>query len=277
MEGNRLVLFQIVRMATFDLRKSVNDNASVYFEKSKKLKNKIEGIERTVSKYVKEKEKLELKEKESAEKTEEVHKLKHRKKEWFEKFRWFHTSKGNLCIGGRDASSNESIIKKYVEKDDLIFHTDMAGSPFFVLKLSGKSTVSNDELEEVATATASYSKAWGKGLSESDVFYVKPEQVTKEANSGESLSTGSFVIRGETNYVRNKMQLAVGVEDNGRVNCGSVKSISSRFKEYAVLVQGDEKASDVAKKLKRFFKNGLLDDLVKIVPSGGAKLVEVVR
>lgn len=260
----------------FDLRKSVNDNAADYFEKAKKLKGKIEGINLTISKYEEEKTKMIDKEAESEVLFEEHQKLKHRKKEWFEKFRWFYTSYGHLCIGGRDASSNEAIIKKYVEKEDFVFHTDMAGSPFFVLKLGQEDIVDVDELEEVATVTASYSRAWGKGLSESDVFYVRPEQVTKDANSGESLATGSFVIRGETKYVRNEMKLGVGVEKSGRIFCGSVRGVSKKFDEYLILVQGDDKASDVAKKMKRFFGNGLLDDFVKVVPAGGAKISEVV-
>ena len=41
-------------MASFDLRKSVSENANVYFSKAKKLKGKIEGMEKTVLKYQKE-------------------------------------------------------------------------------------------------------------------------------------------------------------------------------------------------------------------------------
>ncbi len=259
----------------FDLRKSVNDNASVYFEKAKKLKSKLEGIARTIDKYKFEKENLLKKDAESIAKFEETQKLKHRKKEWFEKFRWFYTSKGNLCIGGRDSSSNEIIIKKYTDSNDLVFHTDMAGSPFFVLKLTENIVVEDSELEEVATVTASYSKAWKKGLSESNVFYVKPEQVSKDANSGESLASGSFVIKGETKYVRNKMEIAISVDEDGRVNCGALETVSSRSKKYAILIQGDEKASDCAKKLKHFFKDGLLDEFVKVIPAGGVKIKQL--
>ena len=37
-------------------------------------------------------------------------------REWFEKFHWFYTSEGFLCIGGRDSTSNEIIIKKHTDK-----------------------------------------------------------------------------------------------------------------------------------------------------------------
>ena len=61
-----------------------------------------------------------------------------RKKEWFEKFRWFFTSDNMLVIAGRDATTNEIVVKKHTDKHDLIFHTEMAGSPFGVFKTEGK-------------------------------------------------------------------------------------------------------------------------------------------
>ena len=36
-----------------------------------------------------------------------------KKKEWFEIFRWFYTSEGFFVIGGRDATTNDIIIKKH--------------------------------------------------------------------------------------------------------------------------------------------------------------------
>ena len=56
------------------------------------------------------------------------------KREWYEKFRWFISSEGFLVIGGRDATSNEIVIKKHADKNDLVFHTDIKGSPFHLSK-----------------------------------------------------------------------------------------------------------------------------------------------
>ena len=59
-------------------------------------------------------------------------KLKEQKtKEWFERYRWFVTSNGLLVIGGRDASSNSAIIRKHMTDQDLVFHAEIHGSPFF--------------------------------------------------------------------------------------------------------------------------------------------------
>ena len=45
-----------------------------------------------------------------------------RKKLWYERFRWFITSDGLLAIGGKDATSNDILIKRHTEENDLIFH-----------------------------------------------------------------------------------------------------------------------------------------------------------
>jgi hypothetical protein len=179
-----------------------------------------------------------------------------------------------LCIGGRDAGTNELVIKKYLEESDMVFHTDMAGSPFFVLKAK---SASKEELQEVATVTACYSKAWKKGLASTDVFYVSSDQISKEAQSGEHLGKGSFMIRGKTTYVDHEMKLALTVDKDNRVTCGSEQGLKKKNVSYALLTQGEEKASIIAKELQSFFKNGLLDDFIKVIPPGGAKVTKKVR
>lgn len=251
-----------------DLRETVNSNAAKYFEKSKKLKGKVDGINETIVKYEKEKKDLLSKEEKFLEDSIKTQDMKQRKKEWFEKFHWFYTSKGHLCVGGRDASSNEVLIKKHTDKEDLVFHTDMAGSPFFVLKGGSKDKT---ELEEVATVTACYSRAWKKGLSSTEVVYVNSNQVSKEAKSGEYLSKGSFMITGKTNSVNSKMELLIGVEENGRVIIGP--TVKNGF----MIIQGTEKTSDVAKRIKSKLGNGLLDDFVKVIPAGGCKIKNIYK
>ena len=163
-----------------DIRKSVEQNAASYFEKAKKDKKKLEGARRIVEEY---KKKLTVLETEQTEKKIVVSRPV--KKEWFEKFRWFFSSDGFLVIGGRDATTNEIVIKKYTENDDLVFHTDMAGSPFVVIKKEGKTgDFPDSSRQEVAVFTAVFSKGWKQGMSTMSVFCVKPEQVSKTAPQG---------------------------------------------------------------------------------------------
>jgi predicted ribosome quality control (RQC) complex YloA/Tae2 family protein len=121
---------------------------------------------------------------------------------WYTKFRWFFTSGGNLVVIGRDNSQNTSLIDKHLEKNDIVLHADTFGSPFCLIKPKTSEKISESELKEAAVAVASYSSAWRAGAGNLDVYWVKPEQVTKTPPSGESLKKGAFYIEGKREYIK---------------------------------------------------------------------------
>src|SRR3989339_828393 len=93
-----------------DLKKSVEQNAEVYYEKSKKAKRKLDGIRNIIAETKIKIEKL----KQQGLKEQEQKKIqKKRETKWFEKFRWFISSDGGFVIGGRDATTNEILIQKH--------------------------------------------------------------------------------------------------------------------------------------------------------------------
>ena len=251
-----------------DLKKSIEENASDYYEKAKKLKKKITGAEEALKKSQKKLRQFETK-KEKLEIEEEKHsKIKQRKKEWYEKFRWFKSSDNFLVLGGRDATSNEIVIKKHTEKNDLVLHTDMAGSPFFVIKSNNKK-IPESTIKEAADATCTFSRAWKLGLQTSDVFYVAPDQVSRKAKSGEYLTKGAFMIYGKTNYIENKVNLAIGVTKDNGVMAGPLEAIKKHCEKYLILQQGDEKVSSIAKKINHKFENILdLDEIIRDLHDG---------
>ena len=114
----------------FNLQESVDKNAGRYFDLAKKYKRKLEGAKSALEESRKKLSELQHQEEKFLQKEEQKKQQHSRKQEWYEKFHWFFSSEGFLCIGGKDATSNEMIIKKHTEKDDLVFHTDMSGSPF---------------------------------------------------------------------------------------------------------------------------------------------------
>jgi predicted ribosome quality control (RQC) complex YloA/Tae2 family protein len=245
-----------------DLNKTVEANASGYYERIKKLKKKLDGAKEALADTLsKLKIVLDDKNKELEFKKTE----KKEPKEWYEKFRWFISSEGFLIIGGRDATSNEIVIKKHTEKDDLVFHTDMVGSPFFVIKTEGK-TPSKSTIKEAADATITFSRAFKLGLSNNKVFMAKPEQLTKEAKSGEYVPKGGFVTTGKLEYIDNKINLAVG-NYNGKIMAGPLESIKANCKDYVVLEQGQEKPAKIAK-IIHFKIKGDLDDIMRTLPTG---------
>ncbi|MFX0073130.1 MAG: NFACT RNA binding domain-containing protein, partial [Candidatus Hermodarchaeota archaeon] len=139
--------------------------------------------------------------------------IKKPKKKWYEKFRWFESSDGFLVIGGRDASSNEAIFKKYIETHDLVLHTTFPGSPLTIIKNPENKQIPENTIMESADFTASFSKAWKEAWGVVDVFYINPNQVSKSPPSGEYLPKGSFMISGKKNFIKNaKTELAIGLK-----------------------------------------------------------------
>lgn len=268
---------------TLSLNKTLEQNAAVYFEKAKKAKKKLEGTLNILQ--VSQQKRKKMLEEDLVDQYDqaEIDKLKQQKQErtkeqWYEKFRWFITSEGFLVIGGRDATSNEIIVKKHAEKNDIVFHTDMAGSPFFVIKVPGGEVGSNTpgeaSLQEVANATFTFSRAVKLGLSTSSVFWVKPEQVTKEANTGEYLTKGAFVIRGKTNYVYPSFDLAIGVTKEGKVMCGPKSAVKKNCVKSVVLEKDEQaKPSETAKFVKKLLEtNADLDAVIRALPAVGLKV-----
>jgi len=255
---------------TLDLTKNIDENASVYFEKAKKVRKKIEGAEIALRESLKALQELEGKKAKEHLKKSEHDILKSRKKEWFEKFRWFVSSEGFLVIGGRDATSNEIVVKKHTEANDLVFHTDMAGSPFFIVKSENK-TIGEQTKEETADATCTFSRAWKLGLQTSSVFYVAPEQVSKKTKSGEYMGKGAFMIYGKTNYIDNKINLVVGMNEGQQIMAGPLEAVKAHCKKYVELIQGDEKASAIAKYIQHKI-GGIIDDIIRALPSGEFKI-----
>ena len=257
---------------TLDLTKTVEENAAQYFEEAKKLKKKIRGAEEALQHNIlklkeleSKKEKFDLEEQKKAVSTQ-------RKKEWYEKFRWFISSDGFLAIGGRDATSNEVVIKKHTDNNDLVFHTDMAGSPFFVIKSEGRK-IPESTIKEAADATCTFSRAWKLGLQTSDVFYVFPEQVSKKTKAGEYMGKGAFMVYDKSNYVENKINLAVGVTKEKAVMGGPVEAIKKNCEKYVILIPGEEKASSIAKKINYNLGGNLdLDEIIRALPAGNFKI-----
>ena len=250
-----------------DIRKTVEQNAQEYFEKAKKAKRKIEGAKKASEHWQHEKEKLLVQQQKEQAKEEEKKQRPVVEKKWYHKFRWFKTSDGFLVIGGRDATTNELVIKKHTDENDFVFHTDMAGSPFFVIKSDGR-TISEIAIRETADATCTFSRAFKLGMARQAVFYVKPSQVTKEAKSGEYLTKGAFVIRGKTTYVDNKINLTLGITAENELMAAPLEAVKAHCKTFLVIVQGKEKISSVAKKIAKLLDYPDLDGIIRVLPAG---------
>jgi len=261
---------------------SLQSIASVLFNEAKRQSGAIKSIEQIKENTKKKLEKLQNKT-ESEKNAITVADI--RKKNWYERYRWFFTSDGILAIGGRDAASNSAVIRKQMAKNDRIFHGEIHGSPFFILKDAVNAPDSS--MNEVAHATACFSRAWKEGLHGMKTYWVNPDQVKKSAPSGQFLPKGSFTIEGKRNFIGvPSLKLAVGIipqEDNYVLTCGPPEPIKKNSICYAIIEPHGTEMAETAKKIRIEFskireeitKNIHIDDFVRVLPSGPSQIKEV--
>jgi len=263
-----------------DLESSLPTIASKLFNESKKQKSAIGAIQKLIKKTEKELEKT-IEEGENAKQVVTYSEV--RKKNWFERYRWFFTSDGFLVVGGRDSSSNSAVIRKHLEKDDKVFHGEIYGSPFFLLKDDGSSMASS--LNEVAHATVCFSRAWKESMYGTNAYWVNPDQVKKGAPSGQSMGKGSFMIEGQRNFVKiSTLKMCVAIveyEGTHLLTCGP-PSLKENCVSYVMIEPTGMELADVAKKIRyellsmneTIAKSFSVDDYVRVLPSGPSRIIE---
>jgi predicted ribosome quality control (RQC) complex YloA/Tae2 family protein len=252
------------------VHEGIEQNAGRYYDVIKKFRKKKEGALRAM--------------KTTQPKKKEVRReFTFMKKLWYHRFRWFVTSDGVIVLGGRDASQNEELVKKYMGGQDLFVHADVHGASVVIVK--GKT----EHMDEVAQFAASYSGSWRSGHFSADVYSALPSQVSKTPESGEFISRGSFIVRGERTYYRN-VPLAVGIglmlEPHAAVIGGPPRAIKGKTKAYTELKPGQFEPNDVAKKVLRILKQNVSEEEEKalkgilnttqvaaFVPPGGSDIV----
>jgi len=84
-----------------------------------------------------------------------------------------------------------------------------------------------------------------------DAYWVKPDQVSAEAPSGEYLSRGMFMIRGQKNFVHNiPLRIAIGIVEEGEnisVIGGPTSAIAKHARYKVELVPGRRSSGEIAK------------------------------
>ena len=262
-----------------DLNSSLPTTASALFNESKKQKAAIGSIEKLLEKTEKDLQKVVKK----GEGAKQVNVTQVRKKNWFERYRWFYTTDGVLAVGGRDSSSNSAIIRKHLEKNDKVFHAEISGSPFFLLKDNVSPTPAS--LTELAHATVCFSKVWKEAIYGSSAYWVNPDQVKKGAPSGQSMAKGSFMIEGQRNFVKiSTLKMCVGIikyEESYLLTCGP-PSMKDTAVCYAMIEPTGQDMADVAKRIRYEFlssneeiaKPFSIDDFVRVLPTGACNITE---
>ncbi|HWQ65915.1 MAG TPA: ribosome rescue protein RqcH [Methanospirillum sp.] len=253
------------------VNETVEQNAGRYYDQIKRFKRKLAGAKAAMEK--------------------EIHRPVPKatgyvrpKPRWYHRFRWFMTSDGILVLGGRDAGQNEDLVKKYLEGGDTFVHADIHGASVVIVK--GKT----ERWDEVSRFAAAYSGAWRSGFVTADVYAARPDQVSKTAESGEYLSRGSFVVRGERQWFKDvPLEVAIGLakKPETRIIGGPASAVNQRADPVILLRPGTFEPNDCAKKVVRIMRDSLpisdqkalkfalnTEAIAAYVPPGGSDILE---
>ena len=241
---------------SLNVRHTIFDNANEYYERGKRAKQKSAGtitaLEDSKRKLAKVERQLaeaeEIRNLKPAEMLEALAKRKMETKEWYEKFRGSSRQTGFWWLPERHRKQR-GIIKKYAYHDDVVFHAEITGSPFVVVKTEGK-PASDAVLREAGEYAAAFCRGWRENLGSADVYWVKPDQLSKSGPSGESVPHGAFFVVGKRNWMRNTpLRTAVGavVNEEAKFVGGPVDAVRAKSQAFVVLVPGDNAGKELLK------------------------------
>jgi predicted ribosome quality control (RQC) complex YloA/Tae2 family protein len=260
---------------TLDLRISAFESASQFYESYKKSAEKAARAKEALEKTTRELEELLSV---GLPEVEVTPPPKRRKPRWFERYRWFISSDGMLVIAGRDANTNVEVVEKHMEPGDRYLHADIVGAPHVVVK-AGDREVPETTLREAAEFAAMHSRAWREGLGALDVYWVMPEQVSRRAPSGSYLPKGSYMIKGERNFLKVPVRAAVGVltmDGEEVVTCGPPSAMRKHSRVVLDVLPGEVKKSELAREIQsRLRASGVeasVDDIERALPPGKGEI-----
>ena len=243
LEGKNLIVGDII----LDIQKSAIKNGEEYYKKYKKMKGKVEGIKKAMKDITKKMNEERIDEDRKIEEIKKkIEEAEKKVKEWYEEFRWIKFY-DFIAIGGKNASQNEILIDKHLDDKDIVFHADIYGSPFVILKDGSNS---NNEIKKLAAQfTLCYSRAWREKIPV-DVYWVKPNQVSKKATSGEYVQYGSFIIRGKKNYVKGiPLEWYIGIKDY-KIICGPKEYVTKFTNNFIKIIPGEKSRDKIAKEIR---------------------------
>jgi predicted ribosome quality control (RQC) complex YloA/Tae2 family protein len=261
------------KSVTLDYRLSLDANASRIYQKGKDINEKATRAEAAL----KSSEEQLLRKRKGLEKARSSRSRSVPTKQfWFERYKWFITSGGRLVLAGRDARTNDQVVKKHLKEDDYYVHADVHGAPSVILKKGPGA--SEEELREAAIFAVSQSKAWISRFMEGSAYWVTTDQVSKTPQAGEFVPKGAFIIRGKRNYQYHlPLELAVGevqYEGARKVMCGPVDVLRKASEKYVVIVPGRNKKNNRhSADLARAF-DVPEEEISRILPPGDVEIKE---
>jgi predicted ribosome quality control (RQC) complex YloA/Tae2 family protein len=257
----------------FNFRKSLEENAGSYYDKAKKAKEKLEGAKDSLLQTEEKLSKIEV-----DREVKEKRKKRESKRFWFDRYRWFISSDGNIVVAGRDAKTNDKVVKKYLSDKDRYAHAEIHGAPSVVVK-NKDGEIPERTLREACEFALAHSKAWNAKHGSGTAYWVNPDQVSKTPPAGEFIPRGAFVIRGRRNFIQNiELKMAIGsvnYEGAEKLMCAPESALESQSQSYIVFGPGDVKKSDFVKRICKVF-DVEQEEVAGILPPGNIRILRTV-
>ncbi|MBI1971812.1 MAG: DUF814 domain-containing protein [Candidatus Aenigmarchaeota archaeon] len=175
-------------------------------------------------------------------------------KNWHLKFRNFITSDGYTVVIAKKPADKEKLVTRLVEENDLILRSENPDSPFVLLKTSNQ--LGETALKEAVEYAAAHCVQWNDKLENTDVYCIKPGQLSKAIPSGEQLAKGYFFVNGDKKiFDKTGVKLSIGVKIDGQGNAvlisGPVMAVRKSSDYFLTLLPGSNASETFAEEIKR--------------------------
>jgi predicted ribosome quality control (RQC) complex YloA/Tae2 family protein len=104
------------------------------------------------------------------------------------KFRQFTLESGTVVLLGKDAESNDELIKKFKGKENIIIHTVMPGSPFCVIDNANPSI---KDISISGTYCAKFSQDWRDNKKDVKISIFTGKDVKKD----KKMEAGTWAVK----------------------------------------------------------------------------------
>lgn len=179
---------------------------------------------------------------------EEASEEKPRKK-WFERYYWCFSSNDILIISGKNPRNNKTILKRFVDYNDIILQPETDNSVFAVIKNPQKiNPLPAETIYEAATFISSFSNAWLK-KQETNVFYFYPDKIKRRRKPG------VFDVVGEKKIIEKiKPRISIGIKQekafSGKIIFGPPTAVKKQTPYLVTIVPGEKDSSSLSEEIK---------------------------
>jgi len=185
----------------------------------------------------------------------------------YRRYRWFFTSTGKLVVGGKSALQNEELLKKLksIKLNLIVMHTNTPGSPFAAI-LSTIDSVTKEDLEETATFTGCFSRAWRAQKKETTIDIFKLSQLRKS----KLMKAGTWGVKGEIERRNVKLELSL-IKQKETLRAVPNKTANTK-KIYARIKPGKIDKTKMVAKIQKLVPKSNKDEILSALPPGGVSI-----